>query len=179
MIEHILFYLIAAIVLISALVVVSLRNIVRAVFLFFVVLFAMAGLFVFTLADFVAITQVVVYVGGVLVLMIFAFLLSDREMLNLETSSGKTTSGIHNLGGKLIGVLFFAVLLISIQSLNVDKLSWITNSQSNQLLPSDNTIHYLGINMMTRYLVPFELISIVLLMVLIGAVHLARKEKHS
>ena len=73
-VEQILFYVLSAIALLSALLVVSLRNFVRSIFLFFLTLFTMAGLFVFALADFVAITQLVIYVGGVLVLMIFAFL---------------------------------------------------------------------------------------------------------
>ena len=64
-IEQIIFYVLSAVALISALLVVSLRNFVRSIFLFFLTLFTMAGLFVFALADFVAITQLVIYVGVV------------------------------------------------------------------------------------------------------------------
>ena len=73
-VEQIVFYFLSAIALLSALLVVSIQNFVRALFLCFLALFSMTGLFVFALADFVAITQLVIYVGGVLVLMIFAFL---------------------------------------------------------------------------------------------------------
>ena len=66
--ELAIFYAFAALTLGSALLVVSLKNTARALFLFFVVLFGMAGLFIFALADFVAITQIMVYVGGVLIL---------------------------------------------------------------------------------------------------------------
>ena len=76
-IEQIVFYVLSSIVLLSAILVVSLKNFIRSIFLFFVTLFTMSGLFVFALADFVAITQIVIYVGGVLVLMIFAFLFQN------------------------------------------------------------------------------------------------------
>ena len=50
--------------------------------MFFITLFALAGLYVLAMADFVAITQIVIYVGGILVLILFAFMLSGRENLN-------------------------------------------------------------------------------------------------
>ena len=81
----IMFYLLGFIVLASALFIATSKNLVRTIFMFFVTLMALAGLYVLALADFIAITQIVVYVGGVLVLMIFAFMLSGRETLaNLE-----------------------------------------------------------------------------------------------
>jgi len=178
-IEQIVFYLFAAMVLLSALMVVCLKNLVRSIFLFFITLFCMAGLFVFALADFVAITQLVIYVGGVLVLMIFAFLLSNRELLNNTKAAGSKLLNIHHLPGLLIALLFFLVLTVTLLNADPDKLQWVQQSGSNTLQPSDNTIHHLGINIMTRYLLPFEVISVLLLMALIGAAHLARKEKNT
>lgn len=176
-IEQIVFYVLSTIALLSALLVVSLRNFVRSIFLFFLTLFSMAGLFVFALADFVAITQLVIYVGGVLVLMIFAFLLSSKEILNDPDSSKPQIGLLHYLPGIVISVLFFAVLIFVYSDLNPDELLWVKEAGSNTLKPTDNTIHYLGINIMTRYLLPFEVVSILLLMALIGAAHLARKER--
>ena len=63
-VEQILFYFFGVLVLGSALLVVSMQNLVRSIFLFFVTLFSLAALYVFALADFVALTQVVIYVGG-------------------------------------------------------------------------------------------------------------------
>jgi NADH-quinone oxidoreductase subunit J len=136
----------------------------------------MAGLFVFALADFVAITQLVIYVGGVLVLMIFAFLLSNKELLNNPDSKNKT-SFLHYLPGMIVAIVFFAVLMVVFSKLNPEQFEWIKASGNNTLKPTDNTIHYLGINIMTRYLLPFEVVSVLLLMALIGAAHLARKER--
>ncbi|WP_207427165.1 NADH-quinone oxidoreductase subunit J [Pedobacter sp. SYSU D00535] len=178
-IEQIVFYFLSAVVLVSALLVVAMKNLVRSIFLFFLTLFSMAGLFVFALADFVAITQVVVYVGGVLVLMIFAFLLSNRDILNNPDAvkiNGKFLTA-HHLPGLVVSFLFFTALMFAFSQFQVDELEWIAASEGNTLSPSDNTIELLGINIMTRYLLPFETISVLLMLALIGAAHLARKER--
>ena len=176
-IEQIVFYVLSSIVLLSAILVVSLKNFVRSIFLFLVTLFTMSGLFVFALADFVAITQIVIYVGGVLVLMIFAFLLSNRELLNNPDSSKSQIGILHYLPGLIVSLFFFGILISVFAGLNPIEFSWIKASSINTLKPTDNTIHLLGINIMSRYLLPFEIVSVFLLMALIGAAHLARKEK--
>lgn len=161
----------------SALLVVSIKNFVRSVFLFFITMVCVAGLFVFALADFVAITQLVIYVGGVLVLMIFAFLLSNKQLLN-NPEAVNSSAISKNLPGLLVAVCFAGLLIITISSLNPSAFAWIAAAENNTFKPTDNTIHYLGINIITRYLLPFEVISVLLLTALIGAAHLARKEKN-
>src|SRR3954464_6815015 len=79
---QILFYLMSFIALASAIFVAATKNLVRGIFMFFVTLFALAGLYVLALADFVAVTQIVIYVGGILVLILFAFMLSGKETLD-------------------------------------------------------------------------------------------------
>lgn len=175
-IEEIVFYIFAAVVLISAFMVVAVPNLVRSIFLFFVTLFSMAGLFVFALADFVAITQLVIYVGGVLVLMIFAFLLSNKQILDIPAPGGRLIR-TFNFPAVLVALLFFFGIASVVISVHAEELGWIKNSGNNTLSVQDNTIHYLGINLMTRYLLPFEVVSVFLLMALIGAAHLARKER--
>ncbi|MGV8880246.1 MAG: NADH-quinone oxidoreductase subunit J [Sphingobacteriaceae bacterium] len=176
-IEQIIFYVMASITLGSALYVALSANLVRSIFMFFLTLFSLAGLYVFALADFVAITQVVIYVGGVLVLMLFAFLLSNKALLN---DLKKHTTGLitfHNLPAFLVAAIFLIVLVNGTLKSGIDQLSWINAAGSNTFQPTDYTIQNIGINLMTRYLLPFEVISILLLMALIGAAHLARKEK--
>ncbi len=74
-----------------------------------------------------------------------------------------------------LGFLFLLGALIHIT--DILTLPWIRSAQ--QIGENDNTIHFIGINTMTRYLLPFEIVSIFLMMALIGAAHLARKEKRS
>lgn len=176
-IEQLVFYVLSAVVLLSAILVVSLKNFVRSIFLFFVTLFTMSGLFVFALADFVAITQIVIYVGGVLVLMIFAFLLSNKELLNNPENSKPQIGILHYLPGLIVSLFFFGILISVISGLNPSEFAWIKASGANTLKPTDKTIHLLGINIMSRYLLPFEVVSVLLLMALIGAAHMARKER--
>mgnify|MGYP003575275382 CR=1 FL=1 len=177
--EQLLFYVMAALVLGSALIVVSTRNLVRSIFVFFITLFSVAGLYVYALADFIALTQVVIYVGGVLVLMLFAFLLSNKELLNDLRLIKTPFIGIHQLPGVFVALLFLYVLINVILGMNVGNLGWVQNSiaSNNAIQPSDNTTHGLGILLMTKYLLPFEVVSVLLMMALVGAAHLARKEK--
>lgn len=177
--EELVFYAFAILAVGSALLVVNLKNTARALFLFFVTLFAMAGLFIFALADFVAITQIMVYVGGVLILMLFAFMLSNKELLKaLQHIPGRFLT-IPNWQSLLLALGFFGVLLWGVVEWQQQTPDWIVQNikQGNIIQPHDNNIQQLGLKFMTQYILPFEVISVFLLMVLIGAAHLSRKEE--
>lgn len=171
-VEQIIFYFFAALLLSSALFVVIMQNLVRSIFLFFVSLFSLAALYLFALADFIALTQIIVYAGGVLVLMLFAFMLSNRELLDRLNPSSQTFK-LRHFAGLLICSGFIYALISIILNTNIHDLNWIKNSVAIE--PVDNTTHLIGIQTMTRYLLPFEVISIFLMMALLGAAHLARK----
>lgn len=174
----VMFYLMAFIALASALYVAASKNLVRSVFMFFVTLFALAGLYVLSLADFVAVTQVVVYVGGILVLILFAFMLSGRETLGGLQQVKNRLLAVNQLPALVLAVMFFGVLVNIVLKADAGHLSWVQEAiaQHNVITPETVTINNLGVNLMTNYLLPFEAISILLLMALIGAAHLARKE---
>jgi len=176
-INQILFYVMGFTALASALVVAASKNLVRSVFMFFVTLFALAGLYVFALADFVAVTQIVIYVGGVLVLMLFAFMLSNKETLNnLQNKESKFIT-INNMAALLAAGLFLVILINAIVKAQPDHIDWVQRSLRSGTVRADN-MGNIGVNLMTRYLLPFEVISIVLMMALIGSAHLSRKEEH-
>ena len=106
-----LFYLMGFITLASALFVAASKNLVRSVFMFFVTLLSLAGLYVLALADFVAITQIVIYVGGILVLILFAFMLSGKETFaNLQQQKDHFIS-VSKLPAILLAVGVFIVLI--------------------------------------------------------------------
>ena len=173
-----LFYLMAFIVVASALYVAATKNLVRCIFMFFVTLFALAGLYVLALADFVAITQIVIYVGGILVLILFAFMLSGKETLNIIAQQRKQFISISNLPALLLAGLFLVVMLNMVLKLDAGNLPWIKAAiaQNNVVSATADTTQNIGINLMTKYLLPFEAISILLIVALIGAAHLSRKE---
>lgn len=174
--EQIIFIFLGLTTVASAWFVAASQNLVRSVFMFFVTLFAVAGLYVFALADFVAVTQIVIYVGGVLVLMLFTFMLSSKETLE-KLEDKRPVFTLKQLPALLVAAAFLIVLANAVFKLDPNHLEWIVNSTNNTFQPQDNTITNIGINLMTTYLLPFEAISILLMMALIGAAHLARKER--
>ena len=174
---QLLFYVMSFIALSSSLFVAATKNLVRSMFMFFITLFALAGLYVLALADFVAITQIVIYVGGILVLILFAFMLSGKETLNAIALQPKQFISISKLPAFLLAGLFFIVLLNMIFKADANNLAWIKNSIDSKNDISANAVmtENIGINLMTNYLLPFEAISILLMVALIGAAHLSRK----
>lgn len=176
--EETLFYAFSILAIVSALLVVSLKNTARALFLFFIVLFAMAGLYLFALADFVAITQIMVYVGGVLILMIFAFMLSNKELLHdLQQTSGKFLS-LPNWQSMLLALVFLIIMTTAFVEWQAEAPIWVeqAKAQGTFIKATDNNIKQLGFKFMTQYVLPFEIIGIFLMMTLIGAAHLSRKD---
>ena len=175
----IMFYVMAAIALGSALYVAASGNLVRSIFMFFITLFALAGLYVLSLADFVGVTQVVVYVGGILVLIMFAFMLSGRENLEGLKQQKNRLLSVSKLPAILLAAAFFVVLANIFLKAGADNSGWIKQAiaEKNVMTPQNTSINGLGVNLMTNYLLPFEAISILLLMALVGAAHLSRKEE--
>ena len=175
-----LFYLMGFITLASALFVAASKSLVRSVFMFFVTLLSLAGLYVLALADFVAITQIVIYVGGILVLILFAFMLSGKEILaNLQQQNNRFLS-ISKLPALLLAVLFFIVLINILFKTDINNLQWVNKAISYKVdvKPDSPMTSNIGTGLMTTYLLPFEAISILLMMALVGAAHLSRKEKN-
>jgi NADH:ubiquinone oxidoreductase subunit 6 (subunit J) len=140
------------------------KNIVYAAFLLFVVLLGIAGLYVFADAEFLAVSQVIVYVGGTLLVVIFGVMLTAkiREM--------KPQTELVNLipGALLAASLFFALLFVI-------RDSGVTHSPDQTATVALENTQQVGIATLTDYLLPFELISVLLLTVLIGAAYLSRK----
>ncbi|MDB5010311.1 MAG: dehydrogenase [Mucilaginibacter sp.] len=176
---QILFYVMGFIAVASAIYVAATKNLVRCVFMFFITLFALAGLYVLALADFVAITQIVIYVGGILVLILFAFMLSGKENLNIIQQQGSRLMNLSTLPALVLAVLFFVLMVNMMGKIDADNLDWIKSSiqNGNVITPDANVTDNIGINLMTRYLLPFEAISILLMVALVGAAHLSRKER--
>ncbi len=175
----VMFYLMAVIAIGSGLYVAASKNLVRSVFMFFITLFTLAGIYVLCLADFVAVTQVVVYVGGILVLILFAFMLSGRESLAGVEGQENKLINLSKVPALLLSALFLIVLVNIYFKADVDGLPWIANAvrTGDTFTPTTVVINNLGVTLMTRYLLPFEAVSVLLLMALVGAAHLSRKEE--
>lgn len=157
-----LFYLVALITVGSAAVVAFSRNIIYSAFSLLGTFAGVAGIYVFLGADFVAAVQVLIYVGGILVLILFAVMLTHRI-----TDVQITNRAAGRIPALLVIGIFLALLVQTIR-----ETSW-TQVKETVYTP---TAAKIGDLFLKDYLLPFELASLVLLAALIGAVVLSRKE---
>jgi NAD(P)H-quinone oxidoreductase subunit 6 len=160
--SDVLFHVLAALTIAGALGVALSRNILYSAIGLLTSLLGAGSLYVFLSADFVAVTQLLVYIGGVLVLILFAVMLTNRIS---EVNVSNTSIGLF--GGILLFVAVAPVLLAV-----VAYAPWPATAPA-ALASSTAEI---GNGLLTKWLLPFEVASLVLLATLIGAVVIARKE---
>ena len=160
-----IFYVFALIVIISGGVVVFSKNIMYAAFSLLFTFFGVAGLFILLNADFVGLAQIMVYVGGILILIIFGVMLTTR-VTGVDIKSG--VSGKFQMTLTAIISIFIAVFLI-IMFLNGN---WIIKDSP----VNSTTINLIGNLLMTKYLLHFEISAILLLIAFIGAALIAKQK---
>ncbi len=158
----VVFYLLAAIAIVGAGGVAFSRNIIYSALSLMVSFLGVAGLYVMLNADFVAGVQVLIYVGGVLVLTLFAVMLT-AQIQEVEVSN----RSVGRIPALVIVAGTFAVLWGAFRA-----ASW----REAPMELADSSTYEVGNALLTTYILPFELASIVLLSVLVGAVVLSRKE---
>jgi NAD(P)H-quinone oxidoreductase subunit 6 len=156
------FYLIALITVVSAGMVAFSRNIIYSGFSLLGTFMGVAGIYVFLGADFVAAVQVLIYVGGILVLILFAVMLTHRI----------TDVEITNRAAGRIPALIVVGILIYLLIETIRETPWV---KAKEVVYAATTAK-IGDLFLSSYLLPFELASLVLLAALIGAVVLSRKE---
>lgn len=157
----IIFYLFDLVTIISAFLVVTNRNIVYSAFFLLFTFFGVAGIYVLLGADFVAVVQLIVYVGGILILLLFGVMLTNK-ITQVEIKTGTINILPASIGVGLLGGMLLAVMLDS---------NWKT-------LPLDKplpTTEALGTLLLNEYVLIFELLGIILLIALIGAASVARR----
>ena len=161
-ISTVVFYLVAIVTVGSAAMVAFSRNIIYSAFSLLGAFGGVAGLYIFLGADFVAAVQLLIYVGGILVLVLFAVMLTHRI-----TDVQITNRAVGTIPG-LIVTGFFLYLLVQ----TIRETPW---AKAKQVVYAATTAN-IGELFLGSYLLPFELASFVLLAALIGAVVLSRKE---
>jgi NADH-quinone oxidoreductase subunit J len=162
--ETVLFAVIASATGLSALAVVFSRNVVRcAVWLLFT-LIGVSLLYFLLGAEFVGATQLIVYVGGTMVLVVFGVMLTaQQQFLRIRIRPQEWV-----IGGTLAACLFALLVIVS------RRLGDAHPTAAAETLPGAGQ---LGVGFLTTYLLPFEIISVHLLVVLIGAAYLARAKR--
>ena len=157
-----LFLFMAALVIASAFWVVFSPNLIHSAVSLLFTLFGTAGLYIFLYADFIAGTQIVIYVGGILVLIIFGVMLTSK----IDSPSIASSSANQFIGG--MGA--FAIFVVQVAV--IFNTPWNIGSEQYR----DATVGAIGKLLLTNYLLPFEIISILLLAALMGAALLSRRD---
>ena len=155
------FFFLAAFTLASALVVVLNNQLLYSAIALLFTLFGVAGLYIFLWADFIAGVQLLVYIGGINVLIIFGIMLTNR-ISSVRLSQTNLQQGVGGV---------FAFWIFIMISIVISKTSWF---QMTCAEPSE-TVGQIGTLLMTKYVLPFEAASILLLGALIGAAILSRE----
>lgn len=162
--EQICFLILGAVVVVGALGVVLLSNIVYSAFLLGGVFMAVAGLYLLLNASFVAAAQILVYVGAVNVLILFAIMLVNKRE-DLTPIKGLNLRRLLS-GGVCIGLLTLLVRVVVTTPWAVPGPQAIGEAATERI----------GEHLFTDYLLPFELASVLLLMAMIGAIVLASRD---
>ena len=162
--ELICFLILSAVIVSGSLAVVLLENIVYSAFLLGGVFMAVAGLYLLLNASFVAAAQILVYVGAVYVLILFAIMLVNKKE-KLKPIEGLKTRKL--ISGGICGGLLILLLRVSLTT------EW--NLPGPKSIGEEAT-ERIGEHLFTDYLLPFELASILLLMAMIGAIVLASRD---
>jgi NADH:ubiquinone oxidoreductase subunit 6 (subunit J) len=157
------FALLVILTIASAFVVVSTRNIVHAALALAFCLFGVAGFYLLLDAPFIAGAQVLIYVGAITVLILFAIMLTAQTVMR----EPRGALSWKLVAGSVALVLFAAVLLPVLRL-----ATWPISTE-----PPRDTLTYLSYGLLQTYLFPFEIASVLLLAALIGAIVLAKEER--
>jgi len=161
-VQQVVFGIVAALIVFAAVRLVTTRNLVHGALYLLAVLAGAAILFLLFLAEFVAWVQVLVYIGAVVVLLLFGLMLTRAPIGKMALDSQTRP---------LAAVVSLAIFAIT------STIVWRTFKGQRVHFSKPVTVSTLGQAIFSRYVLPFEIVSVVLLAALVGAVVLARKEE--
>ncbi len=162
--HEILFWFLSAMVIGCALGVILSRNPVKSVLFLIATFFAISGHYVLMNAQFLAVVNIIVYAGAIMVLFLFVIML-----MNLNSDTEPQKSRLVQFAAVLSGGALFLVIIAALHSADM-KAS--VSSEGEQGL-----IHHLGMVLFQEYVLPFELSSVLFLSAMVGAMVLGKKEK--
>jgi NADH-quinone oxidoreductase subunit J len=167
-VEQIAFIVVALVTLVAGISVVTSRNLIHSALWLILALFGVAIFYVFLNAGFFAVVQVIIYIGAIAILFIFAAMLTRRVM----KESGPQTNSNWWLGVIIAGLFFVGITVVLV--------NWSGFSSTAPPMPSTSgLISQLGLALVSPdlYVLPFELASILLVAGMIGAIYVAGEKK--
>ena len=170
---EIAFWVLTLCTLISAIAVVQIRDLFRAALFLIVTLLGVAGLFILLRAEFLAGVQLMIYIGAISVLIIFAILMT-RDVEQANSSHGFRLP-IAFLSIVFMGISIYAITQTNWNLLDTNKLS--VGNQNSVLGIYQNSIPTLAKMLLTDFVLAFEVVSVLLLAAVLGAMALVREER--
>ena len=160
------FYIFVTIAVLFSLVILFTKNVLYAAFSLVIVFFCLAGIYVMSGAPFVGVTQILVYIGGIIVFIVFGV------MLTTKLNDKNVISESHNrFLGYGLGALLFVGFILMINQIDFHSPSFESATQQT------NDVANIGVLLMSDYLIPFEISGVLLLLALIGATVIAGKKQ--
>jgi NADH-quinone oxidoreductase subunit J len=165
--ETLFFSLVAAIAIISSILVITNKNPINSALSLILTFFCLATLYVMLNAPFMAAIQVIVYAGAIMVLIVFVIML-----LNVRSESGRRSSHARFLGA-MTGLL---LLIQTCYLLGGSSLTGMKGSVDAAMIAKVGHTELIGKALFTEFLLPFEITSVLLLVAIVGAVILSKKK---
>jgi NADH-quinone oxidoreductase subunit J len=159
-----IFYFLSFLAIVSASMVVLSKNPIHSVLFLIITFFTLTGHYVLLNAHFIALVNIVVYAGAIMVLFLFVIM-----FLNLNTSEEPVKSGVMRLVGIVAGGILFVLLIAGVKSVSVEV--------PDAAISDIGTIKKIGMVLFNDFLFPFELASVLLLAAMVGSVMLGKKEE--
>jgi len=161
-VQSAVFYILSAIIVGSAILVVTLKNIFHSLLFLVLTFFSVAGIYVLLHAEFLAAVQVLIYVGAITVLLIFAIMMTAQ----IHSPALRQTNEQVIPGIVVVGILLAVTLMV------LGNTVW----RVSEKLSEPQSVNFIGKSLLTTYVLPFEVVSVVLITALIGAIIIARRD---
>jgi NADH-quinone oxidoreductase subunit J len=161
-IQTVVFWLLSLLVIVPAILVVTLKNVLHAALFLILSLTGVAGLFALLGADFLFVVQILLYAGGIMVLVLFVIMLSGNPKDWIARQVNEQW-----LGGLLVSAVFVSLLATLFRLM----------PEAQAVAPAEPTTASLGILLLRDMVLPFDAISLVLLSALVGAILFSRRSE--
>jgi NADH-quinone oxidoreductase subunit J len=165
MINQLIFLYFAVVIIVSAVLMVTRRNPIHSVMFMLLLFFHIAGVFVLLNAEFLAAVQLIVYAGAILILYLFVVMLLSVDRETQAVRANRFWPWLVGFGFVIAAEI---ALLVLRGTFPADRGQTVKNAGAG--------VRELGVELYTKYLVPFEIASVILLVGLVGAVMLAKKK---
>ncbi len=177
--QFLFFGMFALVIVISALGAIFCRNIIHSIVSLVITFLSVSGIFILLNADFLAISQIIIYAVGITILLVFSLMFTTTKDDNkLWLAFAPRTILAFVVAGTLFILLMFNITN-KFTDFNINPKSFITKAPKEstiELLKKQGTTPIIGKQLLTKYVLPFEILSILLLGVIIGAAVIAKKD---